>query len=497
MDRSFGRVLTLIRRAGWVLPAIIGAMTTTPAMADDMSDMRQEIQQMRQQYDGELQRLQKTYENRLQQMEQRLKAAEGKAAIATAKADEAQKTAQAAQQVPLVAATPTPAAAPESASAGTPALAAEPVAAAGAPASMGAFNPAIGAVLEGQYASQSRNPNTYRLPGFALGDTAGPVPRGFAINESEINLSASVDQALYGNLTLAFEQNNSFAVEEAFIQPTALPYGLTLKAGRFFSGVGYLNEQHQHTWDFVDQALPYQAFLNTQYDDDGVQVRWLAPTDRFIEFGAEVFRGEPFPAGGDFNHNRGVGAWSGFVHMGDDIGESASYRVGLSQLWTAAKNRETTALGGATDVFSGTDHTYIADATFKWAPNGNFVDRYLKLQSEFFVRQEQGVFDVNPRFSGVQTGFYVQSVYQFMPQWRAGIRYDQVHAASLGPGFAGTTLDTLGATPRRYTAMADYTTSEFGRFRLQYDFDQSRPATDQQFLLQYVVSLGAHGAHQY
>ena len=83
---------------------------------------------------------------------------------------------------------------------------------------------------------------------------------------------------VFANLTLAFERDNTVGVEEGFLQPTALPYGFTVKAGRFFSGIGYLNEQHSHVWDFVDQPLPYMAFLNTQYDDEGVQVRWLAPT---------------------------------------------------------------------------------------------------------------------------------------------------------------------------------------------------------------------------
>jgi hypothetical protein len=486
---------TLRKAAAWVLPPAIGLIAASPAAADDLSEMRQEIQQMRQQYESELQRLQKSYETKLQQMERRLKAAESKAADATAKAEAAQKAAEAAQPAPVATAQAAPAA-PEPAPVPAPVPAPAPLPApAGAPASANAFNPAIGVVLDGKFTSESRNPNDYRIPGFALGDAAKPPPRGFAIDESEVNFQANVDQALFANLTLAFERNNTVGVEEAFIQPTALPYGFTAKAGRFFSGVGYLNEQHAHTWDFADQALPYRAFLNTQYDDDGVQIRWLAPTERFLEFGGELFRGDSFPAGGTDNHNRGVGAWSAFVHTGDDIGESASYRVGLSQLWTSAKNRETAGLAG-TDIFSGTDHTYIADAVFKWAPNGNFVERYLKLQGEFFLRQEQGAFN-GAHLANTQTGFYAQAVYQFMPQWRVGFRYDQVHAGSLGPGFAGTTLDNLGSTPRRYTSMIDYSTSEFGRFRLQYDLDQSRPQTDHQFILQYTVSLGAHGAHQY
>jgi hypothetical protein len=470
------------------VPAILGTFDALPAAADDFSEMRQEMQQLRQHYESALQRLQKDYETKLKRVEERLKAAESKA-------DAAERVAAAAQQpapAPLAQAAPEPAPAPAAAMPAPPPPAAV---ATSVPASAAAFNPAIGAVLDGKFTSESRNPNNYRIPGFALGDSAAPPPRGFGIGESEINLQANVDQALYGNLTLAFQRENTASVEEAFVQPSALPYGFTLKAGRFFSGIGYLNEQHAHTWDFADAALPYRAFLNDQYGDDGAQLRWLAPTDRFLEFGGELFRGDAFPAGGDNNHNRGVAAWSAFVHTGDDIGESASYRVGLSHLWTNARRRITGSPTGD-DSFTGTDHTYIADATYKWAPNGNFVERYLKLQGEFFLRQEQGSFN-RASFSSTQTGFYAQGVYQFMPRWRLGLRYDQVHAQNLGPGFAGTTLDDLGITGRRYSAMLDYSTSEFGRFRLQYDLDQSRPQRDHELILQYTVSLGAHGAHQY
>ena len=39
---------------------------------------------------------------------------------------------------------------------------------------------------------------------------------------------------------------------------------------------------------------------------------------------------------------------------------------------------------------------------------------------------------------------------------------------------------------------------KFSRLRLQFARDQSSPdATDNQLWLQYIVSLGAHGAHRY
>ena len=64
-----------------------------------------------------------------------------------------------------------------------------------------------------------------------------------------------------------------------------------------------------------------------------------------------------------------------------------------------------------------------------------------------------------------------------------------------GALFAGTVLDDQGHTPKRDSVMIDYSNSEFSRLRLQYNRDQSQPQTDNQWFVQYQMSLGAHGAH--
>jgi hypothetical protein len=46
--------------------------------------------------------------------------------------------------------------------------------------------------------------------------------------------------------------------------------------------------------------------------------------------------------------------------------------------------------------------------------------------------------------------------------------------------------------------MVDWSASEFSRIRLQLAQDKSRSdATDNEVFLQYIVSLGAHGAHKF
>ena len=84
-----------------------------------------------------------------------------------------------------------------------------------------------------------------------------------------------------------------------------------------------------------------------------------------------------------------------------------------------------------------------------------------------------------------------------MPQWRTGVRYDRVWADGVNVELTGSTLDPQGHVGSRQSVMLDYSTSEFGRFRLQGNLDHSTTKLDPQLILQYTVSLGAHGAHAY
>ncbi len=53
-------------------------------------------------------------------------------------------------------------------------------------------------------------------------------------------------------------------------------------------------------------------------------------------------------------------------------------------------------------------------------------------------------------------------------------------------------------SPSRNTAMIDFSPSEFSRFRLQIAQDDVRIGQrDRVVLLQYIHSLGAHGAHKF
>lgn len=374
----------------------------------------------------------------------------------------------------------------------------------------GAFNPAISLILAGTYGQLKRDP-AIPATGFATNANPGHTA-GFNLGESELGISANIDPQFRGVATMALAAAGGVTVENAYVQANTLGNGLNLKFGRFFSGLGYLNEVHAHAWDFIDQPLVYATMWNNQIGEDGVQLKWLAPTDMFVELGGEIGRGRSFPATDRQNRN-GTGAGALFAHIGDDIGVEHSWRAGASLYDTKRVNAASTGVpdllgtaGGVSNQFSGDSRTVGLDFVWKYSPNGNTADRYVKVQGEVFRRKESGMLTYNTaapvtdRFSNTQTGWYAQTVYQFMPHWRAGARYDQLDlgVATVGALNAGNVISNYAFKPRRATFMLDYSPSEFSRLRLQIAQDQSRQGLpDNQLFIQYIMSLGAHGAHQY
>jgi hypothetical protein len=464
--------------------AACGVLASLPASAADadLQALREEIAQMK-----------KSYEQRIDALEKRLVQAETTTARGEA-------TAQAAA---------TPAARPVAGKAGS-------------------FNPEVSLILQGAMTKTQREPSTWTLQGFVPAGEPGEVGpsrrKGLSLGESELVLAANVDPSFRGQLNLSLSADNTMAVEEAWFQTLGLGNGFTLKGGRFMSGIGYQNEQHPHTWDFADAPLAYAAFFGGRLAAEGLQLKWLAPTETWLELGLEAGRDNAFP-GSDRNKN-GSALGAVFARTGADVGISSSWRAGLSAVGTRPSERgfaQTDSTGNANTVaFSGNSRTVGADFVWKWAPNGNPSERNFKFQAEAFRRVEQGQLSCAdaaspaaggvcfPRLAGsysaTQSGLYAQAVYQFMPRWRMGYRYDRLESGNTaiglvnGGALTAADLPQFAAwKPRRDTLMIDYASSEFARLRFQVARDASRGPglTDNQFWLQYVMSIGAHGAHNF
>ena len=362
------------------------------------------------------------------------------------------------------------------------------------------FNPEISVILQGQY--QNFSEESSEFSGFAVGEEAERGSEGFGIDETELNLSASVDNLFRGSTTVALVEEGGgteVEIEEAYVETMSLPYGLQAKAGRFFSELGYLNSHHSHADDFADRPLTNRAFLNGNYGDDGVQISAVLPTDFYSEVGGGVYRGEDFPGGGADGND--IGSWTAYGRVGGDIGDNTSWRLGLSTLQVDGAER---SANEDAVTFDGDSGLYIADARMVYAPTGNNAEQEITLQGEYFYRDEDGTYEDMDAGTGTvayddgQSGWYAQSVYKFHPKWRVGARYSQLYAGDVPAGLTGSALDDGDHNPWSATAMVDWTNSEFSRARLQFNREElSDGNEDDQIILQYIMSLGAHGAHAY
>ncbi len=419
------------------------------------------------------------------------------------------------------------------------------------------FNPAIGVVLNAMFVD--RSDEEVGLPGFQVGHESERPAKGFSLGHSEVTASGNIDDKFRGSLTLglgAHGNETEVELEEAYIQTLAgsgLPDGTRIKAGRALWTFGYLNEQHAHGDDFADRPLPYRAFLDGAYNDDGIELSVVLPGDIYKEVGGGLFRGGDTPFGGS---ESGREAWSAYARIGGDVGSNSALRLGAYVLDGTAHGRSGVAHAHGHDdehahedehehengenghhadengeeeheehahseffsdgMFTGDTRLFGVDFRYTWAPTGNARDSELILQGEYFRRSEDGDYTLTENecadhieqddgtevdhdhevcvahtdtesFSGDANGWYAQAVYKFLPQWRVGARY-----ARLSPPSAAEVDDTS-----TISAMLDWTNSEFGRVRFQYNRESSGDMRDNQLILQYVMSLGAHAAHSF
>jgi hypothetical protein len=376
------------------------------------------------------------------------------------------------------------------------------------------FNPALSLIINGGFADYSDGAKL-EIAGFPLVGEAGQPKEGFGLFEAELNISSNIDSSFYGNLNLGIHQEEGETevdIEEAWIQTLNLPYGLTGKAGKFRSELGYLNPQHPHSYDFVDAPLLYSAMVGGSFADTGVQVTWLAPTDFYLEFGLEWTRGDSFPAGDSGNDGKGANIL--FAKTGGDINDSQAWQLSASRMKAdevKAKLGGHAHGGGAAAhafEFKGESSLSNVSLVWKWAPKGNAKERAATVQAEYMSRSLKGeLLEAGANEGNIdadQDGYYIQGIYKFAPKWRAGLRYDNL-SSDIATNVADAELKEAGFAdeghkPSRIAAMLDYSNSEFSRIRFQVAQDKARHADEgdnRAIFVQYIHSLGAHGAHRF
>ena len=331
---------------------------------------------------------------------------------------------------------------------------------------------------------------------------------GFNINYAELVLSSSVDPFFSMDGVFHFSED-SVEIEEAYVTSTALDYGVRARLGKFNSNFGYLNEQHHHYYDFNDMPLVYEGFLGMHgINEKGIQLQYTAPTDLYLMVGVEILNGE--------NEQMFGNSEIDFESVGEEIeGEDGStltvvyaktaFEVGDTSILTGISYADGTSHIDHTDddvgkhVFVGDSKLYGFDFVAK-----HYFDSYsfVKLQSEIIYRKMEGttIKDNNSTAKYVDTtkeqaGAYAQIIYAPNKTWATGVRYDTIFKNNVN---SNSLTDSLN----KYSAMVEYKTSEFARFRLQYNRNEALSEEEEQVNMDTVIfsaniSIGAHGAHSF
>ena len=343
-----------------------------------------------------------------------------------------------------------------------------------------------------------------RMAGFKSGESEGPE-NGFNLREVELGLSAEVDPYFRAWATVSVDEEGA-GFEEAVLQTTSLPYGLTLSGGKIKSGIGRLNRQHAHAWDFLDAPLVYRAMFGGEgLSGDGVQLTWLAPTPFYLLFGTEVFNGDnehsfSMSDADNMPQHDAPRLYTAFMKTGPDLGPNNALQFGLSalsgrhQVWD---EDEDAGADGESRIF-GTDFVYKHDAKRSHG-EGDFI-----LQGEYFYRDQDlddpvGAWRDLPSWAARQDGYYVQGLYGFLPRWRTGLRWDQV--GLINDVQNPEEGDISCGDSRRLSAMLDWKLSEFSLLRAQagrgwYAVEDGREDA-WECALQWQVTFGKHGAHDF
>jgi len=311
-----------------------------------------------------------------------------------------------------------------------------------------------------------------RLDVAAESPRSGPSAPGGKVEpvfqELEVALQAVVDPYARADVFLSFGPEGA-GVEEAYLTALALPGGLQARAGTLFAPFGRMNQQHPHTWDFVDGSLAQGRLLAPEaLKGPGLDVAWLAPLPWFAEL--HLAYQATSPVEGEVARRTATARLLQYV----DLASGATAGLGLS-----AARLDEPGPGAWRDLLGADLHLRLRP------PQGR---SWLALQGEVFLRRLSRAAAPDPDGAATRLGGYAQAFWRAGPSWGLGLRWET--APSLAEGRPGP--------EHRWAALASWFPSEFQRLRLQLSHDRL-PGGRQglEALLALEWAIGAHGAHAF
>jgi hypothetical protein len=317
-----------------------------------------------------------------------------------------------------------------------------------------------------------------------IGDFIGTVghnsvvpSRSLELHESELGVQAIIDPYARGDFFLSFGEQG-VNVEEGYVTFTSLPKGFVARVGKMRAAFGKVNTIHNHALDYIDRPLATVNLLGGEdgIDDAGISVTriFAGPKDWFLEGTAQVFRGdsaEVFQAN-DRKDVSVVGHFRGYK----DLSESTNIDIGFSY----ARGHNNTGSAFLTNL-------YGADTTLRWKPLRRAVYNSLLWRNEFFWSSRDQLSSAMTRDTEHAFGLYRSLNYRVNRRWTVGGRFDRSDRAT-----------NSALTDTGFSSIVTYWPSEFSQIRGQYRFGRYAEGVNaNEFLMQVLFVLGAHGAHPF
>ncbi len=330
---------------------------------------------------------------------------------------------------------------------------------------------------------------------------------GFDLSEAEVSFQSVVDPLAKVDLFIAFPADESPEVEEAYATTLSLPGPLQLRGGRFKTRFGKWNTLHNHAFFTVDRPDVLELLLGEEsltYDGVSFSVLIPNPWDVYLESVTEIGTARE---GVSFNSSERNLTYGQHLSALFDLTPNATLEVGLSGATGKTgpseqleEDIDAAGPGAALDPLHSLDSTLLgADITYKWKPLQRNAYRSFLWQTEVLRshqdRQEFTARDTLETGSVSSLGGYSYAEYQFARRWRLGVRFDWSE-------FPDDDEDRT----RAGSAVARFQLSEFQEIRFQYKYtDRNDGAAmrfddetdDHRIFLEWIPSIGAHGAHKY
>jgi hypothetical protein len=301
-------------------------------------------------------------------------------------------------------------------------------------------------------------------------------------------------------------------VEEAYLTATSLPGNFQLKAGIFRAQLGRQNAQHLHMQDFTRRPTINPELMGIDgLRAPGAELSWLTPGIPFyLVWEASAFSVAPadpdqplqtFGGGG-----RGDLTYLATARVFFPIGEATSLYAGLnyargrtSQISSGNPMNVPPLLIGPTVYNDFADNLYGVDCYLKWKPP-NQAETYASFawQTEYFVRQIQGLVIGGVNTPQLEGGLYTQVVMRTHRRWYAGLRGEMMGIPSgdnIKRQYAGEASLTWGLS--EFSRVRLYGELRRGPLFLPLDPTSSGPRTTGAAFLQLEAAIGAHGAHPF